>query len=148
MKQFVKFLLFLIIVFSVFTACGDDDDDNNDESPDDDANDDADADDDVDDDIDDDADDDSVDVDDDTDPGDPILPTDGYLARQAEYLQQCAENGGGIHAQVCKLSMDFDEIDEDAIQRTCDKINDREDCADFDLASVLRLLYLHGDHPS
>ncbi len=146
MKQFVKFLLFFIIVFSVFTACGDDDDDNNDESPDNDANDDTD--DDADDDLNDDANDDTDDVDDDTDPGDPILPTDGYLARQAEYLQQCAENGGGIHAQVCKLSMDFDDIDEDAIQRTCDKINDREDCADFDLASVLRLLYLHGDHPS
>ncbi len=151
MKQSVKFIIFSLLIFSLAVGCGDDDDDDNDSDANDDADDDVndDADDDVNDDADDDADDDlNDDLDDDTDPGDPLLPSEQYLARQQEYLEQCAENGGNMHAQVCKLTMGYDAIDEDAIDNTCNKMNNREDCADFDLASLLRFLYLHGDNPA
>ncbi|MDP8255203.1 MAG: hypothetical protein P9M14_05595 [Candidatus Alcyoniella australis] len=110
------------------------------------------SDDDDDDDVTDDDDDDDDNDDDQTDPGDPIEPTAGYLERQAEYLAYCsAGNGpgeGGIHGQVCRLAMDAQTLDEQAIDNSCQKIDERLDCSDFDLNSILRMLYLFRDHPT
>ena len=83
--------LIAALSFLALVSCdGDDDDDDDDDN------------DTADDDDDDSSDDD--DDDDDDDPGDPIEPTQGYLDRQAEYLQYCSEQsgpgGGGIHGQI------------------------------------------------
>ena len=86
------------------------------------------------------------------DPGDPIVPTAGYLARQAEYLQYCHDrNGpgqGGLHGQVCRLAGGADTFNEEAIDSACAKIQRRDDTADFDMNSVIRLLYLAREHPN
>lgn len=145
-------LLLLLLPFVLYLACSDDDDDDNDVADDDVADDDI-----VDDDVVDDDDsyhyvDDDTEVDDDTGPGDEILPSADYQARQAEYLQYCHDlNGpliGGFHGQVCRIALDATEFNEIAIDAACLKIDNREDCADFDLNSLLRILYLYQSHPT
>jgi len=75
-----------------------------------------------------------------------ILPSDGFLTRQAEYLEFCFEHNGpgqgGIHGQVCRAAKGGPTFNKDSIDAACDKVNNREDCADFVAASLLRLLYL------
>jgi hypothetical protein len=98
--------------------------------------------------------DDASDDDDDTTAGDdddgpyseiPLEATASYLDRQAEYLQYCHDNNGpdsgGMHGQVCRVYMGS-EVYPDAIDSSCDKVDAREDCADFSMASMVRVLYL------
>ncbi|MCZ7586105.1 MAG: hypothetical protein M5R36_23810 [Deltaproteobacteria bacterium] len=145
----------------VACGCDDDDDDSSggdtepdddsagDDDLDDDADDDTAADDDVDDDSsDDDTGDDDAADDDDTDPGDPIAATPGYVDRCEEYLQYCFDNqgpgSGGTHGQVCRVAVGG-EIYEDPIQANLTKADNREDTADFGMTSIMRLLYLGQD---
>jgi len=83
-------------------------------------------------------------------PGDPE-PSAAYLARKAEYLQTCFENNGpgrgGVHGQVCRLVGGADTFNEVSIDAALDEINAREDTADFELNSLIRLLYLHREYP-
>ena len=75
----------------------------------------------------------------------PIEPSAGFLARQQEYLQACAEAHGpgigGIHGQVCPVAL-ADPVNQDALDQACEKLDTRVDCADFAAASLLRILYL------
>ena len=86
------------------------------------------------------------------DPGDPIVPSEGYSARKAEYFEYCFENNGpgqgGIHGQVCRIYGDADTFNEEKIDEALDEINAREDTADFELNSLLRMLYLYREHPT
>lgn len=82
-------------------------------------------------------------------PADPVWRlevSDRYRARQADYLEYCnAHNGpgeGGIHGQVCRVAAGETTYNREAIDRTLAKIDNREDTSDFDLNSVLRMLYL------
>ena len=133
-------IMILMVVSLLFTiSCGDDDNDDSSESDDDDDDND-------DDDNNDDNDDNDDNNDNDDDPGDAIEPTAGFLARQAEYLTYCNDNNGpgsgGIHGQTCRVAMGETTYNEIKITESCDKINDREDCADFSLNSILRMLHL------
>lgn len=75
----------------------------------------------------------------------PLEASEGYLGRKAEYLQTCSDNNGpgsgSAYGQVCRVAMG-QEVDEDAIKAGCDKLDAREDCADFRAAALVRLLYL------
>ena len=75
----------------------------------------------------------------------PLEATASYQARQAEYLQYCHDNNGpdsgGMHGQVCRVALGS-EVYPDAITSSCEKVDAREDCADFSMASMLRVLYL------
>jgi hypothetical protein len=119
------------------------DDDDDDTSP---ATDDDDDDDNDNDDNDNDDDDNDDDDNDDNDPGDPIEPSAGYLARQAEYLALCAA-GNGLYDQVCHAFVGDDEFNQITIQSSLLKINDREDTADFAMAAMLRLLAFDRENP-
>jgi len=81
----------------------------------------------------------------------PILPSEAYQARQSEYLAACSENNGpgqgGVHGQVCRAATGADSFNEEAIDRSLEKINAREDTADFDLNSILRVLCLDRVRP-
>jgi len=155
MKRLALMILLMALVATFLISCGDDDDDDDDSaSPqdDDDTTDDDDASDDdsVDDDDDDASDDDddtADDDDDDTDPGDDLLPSAGFLSRQAEYLQYCSDNNGpgsgGTHGQTCRVKTGQTTYNRDKLDNSCTKINNREDTADFDLNSLLRMLYLN-----
>ncbi len=71
-----------------------------------------------------------------------------YLSRQAEYLAFCDEaNGPGIsstYGQVCRVAMGH-EVDADSIQAACDKLDARQDTADFSAAALVRMLYLDDE---
>jgi len=151
-------MFFLLATLLIAVGCGDDDDNDDDSTVDDDAspNDDDGTDDDDNDtspvtDDDDNNNDDTADDDDDndTDPGDPLEPTDGYLARQAEYLEACRTNNappdGGFYSQACRIYMGETTFDEDEIQEKLAQINAREDCSDFDMNGLLRMLFLDND---
>ena len=78
----------------------------------------------------------------------PMEPSDGYLARKAEYLAACAGNNGpgtgsGFYAQVCRVALGETDYEDAAFRAGLDKIQGREDTADFAMAAVLRLLYLN-----
>ena len=144
-----KLLLVVTILFLaafIFSCQSDDDTSTSSGQADDDDT--SDDDDDNDDDDDDTSDDDDDDDDDDTDPGDPIEPSAGFLDRQAEYLQQCFDNNGpdssaGIHGQVCRVFLGASTYNTIRIDTSVNKITNREDCSDFDLTSIIRMLYLN-----
>ena len=75
----------------------------------------------------------------------PIEPTTAYLARQQEYLEYCNSAdgpGGGIYGQACRVAKGESTFNEEAIDAACDKVNARQDTADFSIAGLVRLLYL------
>ncbi len=82
----------------------------------------------------------------------PIEPSDGYLARKAEYLEACSSlngpEGGGFYAQCCRVVTGEDEYDEASFQAAFEQVNTREDCADFRVAGMVRLLYLDNLYDS
>jgi len=75
-----------------------------------------------------------------------IEPSSKFLDRRAEYLQYCHDHNGpgegGSHGQACRVAMGASSYNEEAINEACDKIDRRDDCADFQVASLLRMLYL------
>jgi len=78
----------------------------------------------------------------------PLEPSDAYLARKAEYLAACAGNNGpdgnnGWYAQTCRVAVGETEYADEAFRKNLDKIQAREDTADFAMAAVTRLLYLN-----
>ena len=79
-----------------------------------------------------------------------IEATEGYRARQQEYLEFCDENNGpgqgGIYGQVCRIAMDRDTFNEETIDAACQKVDDRLDTADFRVAGLVRMLYLDREH--
>ncbi len=81
--------------------------------------------------------------------GEGIVPSPGFLERQAEYLQVCSDSAstGDLDAQLCRLGANGGLIDADAIRTALAKIDNREDCADFYLNTVLRILAMYSGHP-
>ena len=81
----------------------------------------------------------------------PLQATQSYLARQAEYLDYCHDNNGpglgGTAGQVCRVVCGA-EVNTEAIDAACDKVHAREDCADFSVASLVRMLYFDRADPS
>jgi hypothetical protein len=81
-----------------------------------------------------------------------IQPSKGFVSRQAEYLSACSDqNGpgrGGIHGQVCRAYTAAGTFNEEAIRRSVEKINRREDTADFDFNSLIRVLYFDRRRPT
>jgi len=59
----------------------------------------------------------------------PIVPSAGYLGRQAEYLAFCNDHNGpgegGTHGQVCRAYTGAGSFNEQAIDRSLTKINNR-----------------------
>ena len=74
-----------------------------------------------------------------------------YLERKAEYLDFCHDNNGpdsgGLYGQACRVARGS-EIYAPAIESSCDKLDAREDCADFSAAGLLRILYLDRANPT
>ncbi|MFH1529435.1 MAG: hypothetical protein ABIK09_01735 [Pseudomonadota bacterium] len=80
----------------------------------------------------------------------PLEPSDAYLARKAAYLEACSGNNGpdsgnGFYAQTCRVAAGETDYADDAFRAGLDKIQAREDTADFAMAAVLRLLYLNQE---
>ena len=79
----------------------------------------------------------------------PIVASEAYLARKAEYLQICSDHNGpgegDLAGQACRVKTGQTSFDEDALTRGLGKMNDRRDTADFVLAKVLRVLRLDRD---
>ena len=80
----------------------------------------------------------------------PLAATEGYRARQREYLAYCDENNGpgqgGLYGQVCRIAMERDSFNEESIDEACQKVIVRLDTADFRVAGLLRMLYLDREH--
>lgn len=75
-----------------------------------------------------------------------VEATSGFRARQAAYLDQCIRrNGpgrGGRHGHVCLVAAGLREYDRETFAGQFEKIRSRRDTSDFDLTSLLRMLYL------
>jgi hypothetical protein len=165
----ILLLLFLAFCLTLPLACGGDDDDNDDAADDDDAtpgdDDTVDDDDDTtptDDDATPDDDDDTTPGDDDDDTGpdplddgtftdDPEPFVSGLDARIDTYLADCAAHGlehGSTHAQVCVLATDAGPVRDDGLDGALAKMAERRDCADFNLASLVRIMAKYADSPN
>ena len=69
------------------------------------------------------------------------------MARQRAYLDlHLAQPGGGLHGELARLARGV-APDVGEIRAALHKIDAREDCADFRLAGILRLLYQFLAHP-
>jgi len=74
-------------------------------------------------------------------------PSTSYRARRQAYLDlHLRQAGGGIHAELARLACGA-APDPAQVRVALDKLDAREDCADFRLAGILRLLYQYGDSP-
>jgi len=78
----------------------------------------------------------------------PLEAGESYLARRDEYLGYCHEHSGpgvgGLYGQLCRV-LRGDEVYVEAIESACDKLEARQDTADFSAAALVRMLYLDRD---
>ena len=76
----------------------------------------------------------------------PIVASEAFLARRAEYLEAClakTEGGtGGIYGQACRVHAGLSDLNDTVIDAAIAKLVAREDTADFRLTGLMRLLYL------
>jgi hypothetical protein len=150
-------LLACLLSFSISCGGGGDDDDDANAPADDDVDDDDASDVHSDDDSDDDVDDDN---DDDTGPEpldggafvDDSAPFVSALDDRIDaYLSDCAAYGlahGSIHAQVCVLAENAGPVRDDAIDSALANMAARQDCADFRLASLVRIMAKYSQSPN
>jgi hypothetical protein len=72
--------------------------------------------------------------------------SDGFTQRQKEYRTYCSDNNGpgsgGIHGQVCRVYTGQTTYNEEVIRNSLAKIDARLDTSDFDINSILRMLWL------
>ena len=79
-------------------------------------------------------------------------PQGDYASRRRAFLEfaAAAEAGrgrGAVFSQLCRLELGRGPIDEEAIREALAYVNARHDCADFTVAGLLRMLYLHAANP-
>jgi hypothetical protein len=78
------------------------------------------------------------------------VPSQGYLARQAEYLEACNEQNapplGGIYGQACRIVKGETTFADAAVAEALERVNTRKDTADFRVAALVRMLYLDNEH--
>ncbi len=76
----------------------------------------------------------------------PVTPSAGYLSRQAQYLQYCNDNSGpgsnSVYGQVCRAYVNSGPFDETALYNSMTKLDNREDCSDFQMNALLRILFI------
>ena len=80
-----------------------------------------------------------------------VTPSKAFLERKAAYLAYCASRtaSGGYHGQTCAAYKGSGLFNETAIRgKLNDKINPRKDTADFDMNTILRVLFLDRKNPS
>lgn len=135
LKRIIPVLLICLALSLAAAGCGGDDDDQ--DQPDDDTADD-----------DDDADPYPPGADDGSFADDPEEFVSGLDQRIDQYLAACSEQGfesSSLHSQVCRLALDSGPLREDAIDSALKKMDERQDCADFRLASLVRMFALYQD---
>jgi len=69
-----------------------------------------------------------------------------YEERRRDFLERLGEKGGN-YDKLGGLMLGKGELSDEEIQKNCDRIRGREDCADFTAARLVRFLAGFGDHP-
>jgi len=64
-----------------------------------------------------------------------------FTERKELYLN-AANKSSGLYAQCAKVYLNETDFNEVEINESIDKINSREDCSDFDMNGLLRMMYL------
>ena len=76
----------------------------------------------------------------------PWTASAAYEARRNEYLRSCLDatgpGQGSVYGQSCRVFVGETALHEEEIEAACQKLDDRQDTADFRAAGLLRLLYL------
>ena len=79
------------------------------------------------------------------------LVGDGYDERVAAFLEMTVHGdslgGPGLYTQVARMELNEGPLDPGVIESSLDFINRREDCSDFHVAALLRMLLGYGDSP-
>ncbi len=80
----------------------------------------------------------------------PIQPSEDYLSRKVQYLDYCSANSdtGGLNEQVCQAYTGAGAYNPTAIYDALNKIDNREDCSDFAMNRILRMLWLDRRNPT
>ncbi|HUT51908.1 MAG TPA: hypothetical protein VM658_00820 [bacterium] len=75
-----------------------------------------------------------------------VMPSADYLSRKAQYLAHCNENSGpgsnSVYGQVCRAYVNAGPFDETALYNSMTKLGNREDCSDFQMNALLRILFI------
>ena len=79
-------------------------------------------------------------------------PQGDYESRRRAFLEfsACAEGGkgrGGFYSQISRLDLGQRPIDEASIRDALAYVDARNDCADFTVSGLLRILYQYADSP-
>lgn len=77
------------------------------------------------------------------------LPTGITPERRYEILAHAAKNTRNLYAEIARITLgDWQYLHQDVIYHALERINQRGDCADFDMVGLLGLLIRHGDDPN
>jgi hypothetical protein len=72
-------------------------------------------------------------------------PYGTYEERQREALEDAAERGGGLYAEIAKFGLGrWASVDTDQVMEAIKGINQRRDCSDFYLAGLLGVMHRHN----
>lgn len=84
-------------------------------------------------------------------------PQGTYDERRQLYLEYCASQPGagwlgryariGFFSQIAKLELNRGPVDEEAFREAIAFVDSRQDCCDFSVGGLLRVLYLYHDSP-
>ena len=78
-------------------------------------------------------------------------PHGTYERRRSLYLQYCASQspGGrnGFFSQIARLELGWEHVDVKPIKEAIEYVYSGQDCNDFAIAGLLRLLYLYRANP-
>jgi hypothetical protein len=76
-------------------------------------------------------------------------PQAPFAERRQQFLEFCAAHfpGGrvGFFSQIARLALGRDPVDETPFHEAMALVDARQDCADFSVAGLLRVLYLYRD---
>ncbi len=79
---------------------------------------------------------------------DPGPVSEAFLARAQEYLEYCvASSGGNTFTQIARMELDEGPIHEQGVRDDLAFINERNDCSDFRMQALIRVLYQYAESP-
>jgi len=72
-------------------------------------------------------------------------PYDDYASRNREALRYATTQPDNLYAEIAKFELrQWEDVNLDVVQRAIERVNLREDCADFDLVGLLGVLHRYA----
>jgi hypothetical protein len=76
-------------------------------------------------------------------------PAGTFAERRREALSHAAASNLNLYSEIARMALgDWQRVRQDAVRHAIERINQRVDCADFDMVGLLGAMIRHGDDPN